>query len=148
MLDRAGEAVGLSPAGLGDAGSQAFIAATVVLMVATPQLTALGAALAARLERRQRPSRDGTASAEAHGRTSSRISQHHVIVAGYGQAARQLVRVLRGSRIPFVITTLSPGGANEAEAEGLPVLRGDYCAPAHARRRGYRSRQDGRRRRR
>ena len=46
VLDRAGQAVGLSPAGLGDTGSQAFIAATVVLMVATPQLTALGARLA------------------------------------------------------------------------------------------------------
>ena len=45
------------------------------------------------------------------------------------EAARQLVRVLRGSRIPFVITTLSPGGANEAEAAGLPVLRGDYSRP-------------------
>src|SRR6185436_6188679 len=30
-----------------------------------------------------------------------------------------------GSRIPFVITTLSPEGATEAEADGLPVLRGD-----------------------
>jgi CPA2 family monovalent cation:H+ antiporter-2 len=51
--------------------------------------------------------------------------QHHVIVAGYGEAARQLVRVLHGSRVPVIITTLSPGGANEAEAQGLPVLRGD-----------------------
>ena len=49
----------------------------------------------------------------------------HVIVAGYGVAARHLVRVLRGSAIPFVITTLSPGGAREAEAEQLLVLRGD-----------------------
>src|SRR5262249_19009858 len=51
--------------------------------------------------------------------------ENHVVVAGYGQAARRLVRVLDGSRIPFVITTLSPEGANEAEADGLPVLRGD-----------------------
>src|SRR5262249_19815680 len=51
--------------------------------------------------------------------------ENHVVVAGYGQAARRLVRVLDGSGIPFVITTLSPEGANEAEAEGLPVLRGD-----------------------
>ena len=27
--------------------------------------------------------------------------------------------------MPYVITTLSPGGAEEAEAEGLPVIRGD-----------------------
>jgi CPA2 family monovalent cation:H+ antiporter-2 len=55
--------------------------------------------------------------------------ESHVIVAGYGQAARRLVRVLAGSRIPFVITTLSPEGALEAEAEGLPVLRGDATRP-------------------
>ncbi|HEY0100773.1 MAG TPA: NAD-binding protein, partial [Pyrinomonadaceae bacterium] len=34
-------------------------------------------------------------------------------------------RVLSGSGIPYLITTLSPAGANEAEAEGLIVLRGD-----------------------
>src|SRR4029453_3658935 len=35
------------------------------------------------------------------------------------------VQVLHGSHLPFVITTLSPGGAIEAEEAGLPVLRGD-----------------------
>ena len=58
-------------------------------------------------------------------RASSRHLANHVVVAGYGQAARRLVRVLEGSGIPYLITTLSPGGANEAEADGLPVLRGD-----------------------
>jgi CPA2 family monovalent cation:H+ antiporter-2 len=48
-----------------------------------------------------------------------------VIVAGYGEAAHRLVRVLAGSKIPFLITTLSPVGAASAEAEGYPVLRGD-----------------------
>ena len=28
--------------------------------------------------------------------------------------------------MPFVITTLNPGGAREAQAEGLPVLQGDH----------------------
>lgn len=42
--------------------------------------------------------------------------EDQVIVAGYGQAARALVRVLNGSGIPYIITTLSPDGANEAEA--------------------------------
>jgi CPA2 family monovalent cation:H+ antiporter-2 len=126
VLDRAGDAVGLTPAGLGAAGSQSLIAATVLLMVGTPRLAAIGAGLAARLERHgalkaiaQRPGGDRAAADEfAH-------LADHVIVAGYGDAARQLVRVLHGSRIPFVIVTLSPGGANEAEAEGLQVLRGD-----------------------
>ena len=39
--------------------------------------------------------------------------------------ARQLVRVLNGTGVPFVITTLSPEGAREAEEAGYLVLRGD-----------------------
>lgn len=124
VLDRAGHDVGLSPAGLGETGSQAFIAASVILMVATPQLAALGARLGLRPKRRGAvdalPPEDEELSPDTFAHLSA-----HVIVAGYGDAARWLVRVLHGSHVPFVITTLSPGGALEAEAAGLPVLRGD-----------------------
>ncbi len=120
VLERAGSAMGLSPAGLGGDGSQAFIATTVVLMVLTPFLTSLGGAAARRVARavpalpdEPQPLAEGTR------------RENHVVVAGYGQAARRLVRVLHGSGIPFVITTLSPEGASEASAEGLPVLLGD-----------------------
>jgi monovalent cation:H+ antiporter-2, CPA2 family len=117
----------LSPAGLGDSGSQAFIACTVLLMIATPHLTQLGAGLAERFRRHGQAHAAAKADVarDAAGSHAFQHLQHHVIVAGYGEAARQLVRVLHGSRVPFVITTLSPGGANEAEAQGLPVLRGD-----------------------
>ena len=123
VLDRAGQDVGLSPAGLGETGSQAFIAASVMLMVVTPQLASLGARLSARLERRRLV--DALPAAEEECRSRRSPTSKHVIVAGYGEAARSLVRVLHGSHVPFVITTLSPGGAIEAEAAGLPVLRGD-----------------------
>jgi CPA2 family monovalent cation:H+ antiporter-2 len=124
VLDRAGRDVGMSPAGLGDAGSQAFIASTVLLMIASPQLTAIGSRLADRLRRRGVRAAATTAEAVAATGAFDHL-QHHVIVAGFGDAGRQLVHILHGSRVPFVITTLSPGGANEAEAQGLPVLRGD-----------------------
>ena len=125
VLDRAGAAVGLSPAGLGASGSQSLIAVTVLLMVATPRLAASGARLAEQVERR-RGNRAVPASPEGAAAVDEYAHlEHHVIVAGYGEAARQLVRVLQGSRVPFLVTTLSPGGANEAEKAGLPVLRGD-----------------------
>jgi monovalent cation:H+ antiporter-2, CPA2 family len=121
VLERAGRDVGLTPAGLGGAGSQAFIATTVVLMVLTPFLTAAGGAGARRVSRRAPiPDEEVTGPALEGPRR-----ENHVVVAGYGQAARRLVRVLDGSHIPFVITTLSPEGATEAAAEGLPVLLGD-----------------------
>jgi CPA2 family monovalent cation:H+ antiporter-2 len=124
VLERVGRDAGLSPAGLGEAGSQTFIAATVVLMVLTPLLMWLGSGLASVVEAK------GVERIAARAETEEPPAhlpelEDHVIVAGYGQAARRLVRVMNGSRIPYVITTLSPGGANEAEAEGLPVLRGD-----------------------
>jgi len=124
VLNRAGQDVGLSPAGLGETGSQAFIAASVMLMVATPHLARLGARVGSRLEQRgvldALPAEDEALSLETYAHLSE-----HVVVAGYGDAARQLARVLHASHVPFVITTLSPGGAIEAEAAGLPVLRGD-----------------------
>jgi len=123
VLERAGREVGLSPAGDAIQGSQAFIAATVVLMVATPFLTSLGARSAYAIERTMTRSMPD----EPDGPNPSPGSPlaDHVVVAGYGEAARRLARVLDGSKIPFLITTLSPTGAASAEAEGLPVLRGD-----------------------
>jgi CPA2 family monovalent cation:H+ antiporter-2 len=50
---------------------------------------------------------------------------NHVVLAGFGGAARRLARVLEQARLPFAITTLSPDGAREAEQDGYPVLRGD-----------------------
>jgi CPA2 family monovalent cation:H+ antiporter-2 len=124
VLERAGRDLGLSPAGLGPAGAQTFIATTVLLMMATPLLTQLGARFATRLDARREAADRALAQASApEGRPIA--LENHVIVAGYGDAARQLVRVLCGSHVPYVITTLSPGGALEAEAEGLPVIRGD-----------------------
>lgn len=116
VLERAGRASGLHPAGMDDVGSQTFIAATVVLMVLTPFLMTAGNALAKR-----RPSAATTEPAPA----PDVDRQGHVIVAGYGHSARRLVRALAGAGVPYVITTLSPDGAAEADAEGRPVIRSD-----------------------
>ena len=125
VLERAGAGAGLSPLGMGEAGSQAFIASTVVLMALTPVFAPYAGRLTKRLEsmgarRAAEPEPDADPGHFADLRD-------HVIVAGYGQAARKLVHVLDGSGVPFVVLTLSPDGAREAEAEGLRVLRGDYA---------------------
>jgi len=125
VLERAGRAAGLSAAGLGESGSQAFIAATVILMVLTPFLMQIGSKIARRIESTEKAR--GEAKIEATPvPTALPTFENHIIVAGYGEAARRLVGVLGGSGIPYLITTLSPEGANEADAAGLPVLRGDY----------------------
>ncbi len=124
VLERAGREVGLTPAGMAASGSQTFIAATVVLMILTPLLMRVGNSLSGKLTERNE---QNALPEEAQAQIPSHAVdlEDHVIVAGYGQAARCLVRVLSGSGIPYIITTLSPDGANEADAEGLPVVRGD-----------------------
>lgn len=128
VLERAGREVGLFPAGASASGSQTFIAATVVLMVATPFLMNIGSGLAAKMVRKRETA---GMSADENGESLGEELglEDHVIVAGYGDAARCLVRILAGSGIPYIITTLSPDGANEADAEGLPVVRGDASKP-------------------
>jgi CPA2 family monovalent cation:H+ antiporter-2 len=127
VLERTGRDVGLTPIGWGAAGSQTFIAATVVLMVATPFLMKLGSGLSQKIEEKAEHVNLPDETAIAEQMPSHAVDlEDHVIVAGYGQAARYLVRVLSGSNIPYIITTLSPDGANEAESEDLTVVRGDY----------------------
>lgn len=128
VLEREGRTVGLFPAGASTAGSQTFIAATVVLMVATPFLMRIGSGLSAKIVRHRETA--GVPKEEDPESLGEALAlEDHVIVAGYGEAARCLVRVLAGSGIPYIITTLSPDGANEADSEGLPVIRGDATKP-------------------
>jgi len=144
VLERVGRDAGLYPAGIEAGGPQAFIAATVVMMIATPWLADLGEKLKARAARRAADK--GTAgvadgapdagagagagagpvgAAEAPTAHGGDLSDH-VVVAGYGEAARRLVSGLEERGIPYLILTIGPEGAREAEAAGRRVLRGNY----------------------
>jgi CPA2 family monovalent cation:H+ antiporter-2 len=125
VLERVGADEGLTPAGLGTEGAQTFIAASVLLMVATPWLGSLGTALGGRLAGRSErvPT---TTLAPAGGEESGR-RREHVVVLGYGLAARSLAADLAGAGVRFTVVTLGPDGAAEAERLGYDVLRGDYA---------------------
>ena len=124
VLERAGRAAGLTPAGMGETGSQAFIATTVLLMILTPALASLGTRVEGRMEA-HRGSLEQARMGEDADASHLPPLDGHVVVAGYGEAARELVRVLHRGGVPYVITTLNPSGASEADAAGFPVLRGD-----------------------
>jgi CPA2 family monovalent cation:H+ antiporter-2 len=129
VLDQVGRDEGLTPGDLGEEGTQTLIATTVLLMVATPTLSGLGRRLVG--VREQPPLR---APDDGRLRRSGIEPDHdlrdHVILAGYGEGARAAVPALRDSGIPFLITTLNPGGAREAIGEGLPVIQGDHTKAA------------------
>lgn len=119
VLEGVGRQAGLTPAGLGETGSQTFIAATVVLMLATPGLSALGRSLASRAT----GGRARSLAEDLDGGAQAR--RGHVVIVGYGAAARSLAALLDRNGIPFVVTTLSPDGATDAADAGYDVLRGD-----------------------
>lgn len=123
VLERTGREAGLNAFG-SETGSSTFIALTVILMAATPFLASLGARLR---ERSGASAALETQPEVVHGAFDH--LQGHVILAGYGPYARKLAFALQKAEVPFLILTLSPDGANEAEASGYPVLRGDYANP-------------------
>jgi len=122
VLERTGREAGLSAFGLGQAGSQAFVALTVLLMASTPFLANLGA----RLREKSGPQNVVPEQPDVEEGIFNHLSDH-VILAGYGNYARRLAFALEQAEIPFLILTLSPDGANEAESKGYAVLRGDYA---------------------
>ena len=122
VLEALGREEGLSPLDLGNDGSQALVATTVVLMIATPLLGRAGVALEARLGARRRRSASPAPAADPGegGRDGG------VLVLGYGRGARGLIGELRQLVVPFTVVTLSPDGAIEAQADGIDVIVGDY----------------------
>jgi CPA2 family monovalent cation:H+ antiporter-2 len=132
VLEQIGQGAGLSPAGLGDDGAQAFLASALVLMIATPALAPAGAWIGSRLPagpsaraaRRSAAAPSGDGATEPDEESFDHLHDH-VVVAGYGAAARALVPHLRAANIPFLVVTLNPLGASHVESTGLPVLRGD-----------------------
>ncbi len=113
-----GQRFGLTPMGLGAAGEQTFVAATVVLMLATPWLLAAGPKLGERFGRRW-PGAEPEAHQESVG------LEDHTIVVGYGPAGQRLGRVLKNTGIPFVIVDLNPQNVEAAREAGMHALYGD-----------------------
>ncbi len=122
VLEKAGRDVGLTPAGLGEAGTQTFIAATVLLMASTPLLAWAGTALGRRLSRDAKPT-DADAPSEEEGFLDL---DEHALLLGYGTTGRALADVLDEAGIVYGIVTLSPSGATQARERGRHVVIGDY----------------------
>jgi monovalent cation:H+ antiporter-2, CPA2 family len=127
VLERAGAALELYPAGLSGTGGQTLIAVTVLLMIVTPFLVSAAPRLGSILERTPL-SRIGKRTKQERAEAAVPF-EDHVIVIGYGPAGQRLVQVLRNTGIPFVILELNPRLAARAEEESLPVIRGDASRP-------------------
>lgn len=119
VLERAGRGVGLSPAGMGDTGAQAFIAAAVLLMLITPFQLQAAPGFARRLTGDNTPDE----------KPSAPRLEDHVIIIGYGEAGRRLSLVLKDRGIPFVIVELNPDGLPDMIESKTPYVIGDALRP-------------------
>ncbi len=125
VLAQAGALVGLYPAGDAEGGNPAFIAVTVVLMVATPFLVKAGPRLGDLLAATPL-GRIGTREPEMTGEVAL---TDHAVVLGYGPAGQRLADALLEVEIPFVIVEMNPVLHAEAEASSGAhhAIRGDIA---------------------
>jgi CPA2 family monovalent cation:H+ antiporter-2 len=110
--------------------SQAFVAASVLSLLATPFALRAGPLLLDRRTRRA-PVPEGPAVGGVSG---------HVLVIGYGLAGRNLARVLQAIGIPWLAVDANPASSAEARArDETRVVYGDATRPALLERLGVRS---------
>ena len=133
VLQRSGEEVGLSPAGLDD-GSEAFIAVTVLLMVLSPFAIRLAEVVTRRLEPSDNAPRTVIqADTPVHG---SNELVDHVVVSGYSNRSAQIVNALDLADLDHVIVTLDPDVGRQVEEQGRRVIQGDLARQFIAERAG------------
>lgn len=122
VLNTAGREVGLTPAGLGVAGEQAFIAVAVILMLVTPFTVQAAPKIGSALGRFI-PSREDDESGPGH--HVEQDLEDHVVVVGYGPAGRRLVQVLRNTGLDYAVLELNPASVAEARRDGVNIIFGD-----------------------
>ncbi len=126
VLERTGSAVGLSPAGLGETGSQVFIAVTVLLMIATPFLFNTSSDIGKFFSTIFHKEDKGKQELQDEEVTAI---EDHVIIIGYGPAGRHLVKVLHDSGIPYIVIEMNPRSVDEMKQRQIPVVYGDASRP-------------------
>lgn len=122
VLERAGAEVGLSPAGMGAEGEQAFIAVAFLLMTVTPFLMRVAPGVG---EFVGRLIPIGTPDVSSSTEQEPPALNDHVIVVGYGPAGRRLVQVLKNTGIPYMVLELNPASVSQGQKEGIPIMYGD-----------------------
>ena len=133
VLQTSGLQAGLSPAGLGVDGAQTFIAASVLLLLATPALAALGRRVEHRVQARDDARRQAGAMAardDAAPAPPAADASRQVLLSGWGPATRSLAAELRARGVDLTVTTLNPDGAAQAETDGHRVVMGDSTKAA------------------
>lgn len=120
VLAKMGVPQGLLPEG----DYQRFLAASILSMIATPFLIKLAPRIGYRLQSALGP-RFALEPNVASYEPEERELRGHVLIVGYGFNGRNLAKVLRRTRVPYLVLELNADAVRSARAEGEHVIYGD-----------------------
>jgi CPA2 family monovalent cation:H+ antiporter-2 len=121
ILAKAGLAAGLLSGG----DYQRFLAASILSMIATPFLIRLAPRLGYAAQNFFAPGSMMEPSVEGFRPEEAPVLRGHVIIVGYGLNGRNLARVLRRVRVPYIGLELNAEAVRKAGREGERIIYGD-----------------------
>jgi CPA2 family monovalent cation:H+ antiporter-2 len=123
VLAKAGQSAQL----FSGADYQAFLAASIISMIATPFLIAAAPRFGDLVQAvfKDKKDEDVPLSEEEIHLTSSGGLENHVIIVGYGLNGRNLARVLRAVLVPYTILDLNADTVRRAKEKGEKINYGD-----------------------
>jgi len=125
ILLQASAAVGLVTAH----AYQILLASSLLTMVLTPVLFGIARNLMGRRDWQKAGRAPWTVPGDARPAIPV-VLEDHVIICGFGVGGRNIARVLKANRIPYIVLDLNAQSVTEAREEGEPVLFGD-CSSTH-----------------
>ena len=120
VLAKMGVPQGLLPEG----DYQRFLAASILSMMATPFLIKLAPRIGYKLQSAFGPRFALEPNVASYEPEESEL-RGHVVIVGYGFNGRNLAKVLRRTRVPYLVLELNADAVRSARAEGEHVIYGD-----------------------
>lgn len=108
---------------------QAFLAVSILTMMATPSLIALAPAVAHAIAKQPLPRRLKQGMAPKKQEAPSRL-ENHLLIVGFGLNGKNLARAARIAGIPYMILEMNPAFVRSEKAKGEPISYGDATQEA------------------
>ena len=108
---------------------QAFLAVSILTMMATPSLIALAPAFAHAVVNKPLPRRLKQGMASQKQKAPSKL-ENHLLIVGFGLNGKNLAHAARMAGIPYMILEMNPIFVRSEKAKGEPIYYGDATQEA------------------
>ena len=108
---------------------QAFLAVSILTMMATPSLIAAAPAVAEKVSRLPLPRSLKQGMTSVH-RGKNAPLENHLIIVGFGLNGKNLARAAGIAGIPYTIIEMNPAAVRSERAKGEPIFFGDATQTA------------------